>query len=123
LTVLPIWGSTINGTKTYASDGCGEGELGALAAQLDEAYRRVAVNLPRNADIRIERVNGKDRLSLTGLDKLEEPPSLSKLRDQVDALLPRIDLTDVVLEIHGYTGFADEFTHISEGTARVENLP
>jgi TnpA family transposase len=101
---------------------CAEGELEALAAQLDEAYRRVAANLPRNADIRIERVNGKDRLSLTGLDKLEEPPSLIKLRDQVDALLPRIDLTDVVLEIHGYTGFADEFTHISEGTARVENL-
>jgi hypothetical protein len=99
-----------------------EGKLEALAAQLDEAYRRVAANLPRNADIRIERVNGKDRLSLTGLDKLEEPPNLIKLRDQVDALLPRIDLTDVVLEIHGYTGFADEFTHISEGTARVENL-
>ena len=28
-----------------------------------------------------------------------------------------------MLEIHAQTGFADEFTHISEAGARVENLP
>jgi hypothetical protein len=73
---------------------------------------RVAANLCTNPEVRVEQVKGKDRLSLTGLDKLEEPASLITLRDQVDALLPRIDLTDAILEIHGYTGFADEFTHI-----------
>jgi hypothetical protein len=67
-------------------------------------------------------VNGKDRLTLTGLDKLDEPPSLIALREQVDALLPRIDLTDAILEIHGYTGFAYEFTHISQNNARLDNL-
>jgi hypothetical protein len=67
-------------------------------------------------------VKSKDRLSLTGLDKLEEPSSLIALRDQVDALLPCVDLTDAILEIHGYTGFADEFTHISQNNARVDNL-
>ena len=41
-------------------------------------------------------MNGKDRLTLTGLDKLDEPPSLIALREQVDALLPRIDLTDAL---------------------------
>jgi DNA polymerase family A len=49
-------------------------------------------------------VKGKDRLSLTGLDKLEESASLIALREQVDALLPRIDLTDAILEnprLHG----------------------
>jgi hypothetical protein len=49
-------------------------------------------------------------------------PSLIALREQVDALLPRIDLTDAILEIHGYTGFADEFTHISQNNARLDNL-
>jgi hypothetical protein len=73
-------------------------------------------------DVRFERVNGKERLVLTGLDKVEESPSLIQLREQVDALLPHIDLTDAILEIHGYTGFADEFAHVSEGNARVENL-
>ena len=59
---------------------------------------------------------------MTGLDKLDEPSSLIALRDQIDTLLPRIDLTDAILEIHGYTGFAEEFTHISQNNARVDNL-
>jgi TnpA family transposase len=99
-----------------------EVELEGLATELDAAYRRVLANLPKNMDVRFERANGKERLVLTGLDKVEEPPSLIQLREQVEALLPRVDLTDAVLEIHGYTGFAHEFTHISEGSARVENL-
>ena len=99
-----------------------EPALEKLSAQLNEAYHRVAANLSTNPDARIEQVNGKDRLTLTGLDKLDEPPSLIALREQVDALLPRIDLTDAILEIHGYTGFADEFTHISQNNARLDNL-
>jgi hypothetical protein len=99
-----------------------EPALEKLSAQLDEAYHRVAANLSTNPDARIEQVNGKDRLTLTGLDKLDEPPSLIALREQIDALLPRIDLTDAILEIHGYTGFADEFTHIGQNNARVDNL-
>ena len=62
------------------------------------------------------------RLSLTPLDKLDEPPSLLKLKDQIDSLLPRVDLPDAILEIHALTGFADEFAHISEGRGRVEDL-
>jgi hypothetical protein len=42
---------------------------------------------------------------------------------RVQPLLPRLDLTDAILEIHGYTGFADKFTHISEPNARVDNPP
>ena len=91
-----------------------EAELAELSKQLDDAYRRVAAHLPNNPAFRIERVNGKDRPCLTGLDKLDEPESLVELRDQVDALIPRSDITDAVLEIHGFTGFADEFTHISQ---------
>lgn len=100
-----------------------EVELDALARQLDEAYRRTAENLPANAAVRIERVDGKDTPILTGLDKLEEPSSLQLLREQVEALLPRVDLPEAILEVQGWTGFANEFTHVSEGNARVEDLP
>ena len=96
--------------------------LEKLGVQLNEAYHRVAANLSTNPDVRIEQVNGKDRLTLTGLDKLDEPSSLIVLRDQIDALLPHTDLTDAILEIHGYTGFAEEFTHISQNNTRVDNL-
>ena len=37
-------------------------------------------------------------------------------------MLPRVDLPEVLLEIQARTGFASEFTHISEGAARVTDL-
>jgi TnpA family transposase len=90
---------------------------------LDAAYQNTATNFPTNAAVRVEQVKGRDTLTLTGLDKLDEPPSLLTLRDQVQARLPRIDLPELLLEIHTRTGFAHEFTHISEGEARVSDLP
>jgi len=100
-----------------------EDELKTLASQLDEAYRRTATNVPENSAVRIENRDGQDRLVLTGLDKIEDPPSLISLRRQVAALIPRVDLAEILLEIHNRTGFADEFTHISEAEARVADLP
>jgi TnpA family transposase len=100
-----------------------EPELHALAHHLDATYRRTAANFPTNAAVRVESVNGRDTLTLTGLDKLEEPPSVRTLRDQVLARLPRVDLPELLLEIHARTGFAHEFLHISDGAARVADLP
>lgn len=100
-----------------------EPELTALAEQLETAYQRTATNFSTNGAVRVEQVDGRDTLTVTGLDKLDEPPSLLALRDQVQALLPRVDLPEVLLEIHARTGFANEFTHISEGAARVADLP
>jgi hypothetical protein len=99
-----------------------EPELAELAKQIDEAYRRVNDNLPANPALHIEQVKGKDHVSLTGLDKLDEPDSLIELNDRVHALLPRVDITDALLEMHAYTGFADDFTHISNSDARVDDL-
>jgi TnpA family transposase len=98
-------------------------ELATLARQLDEAYLRTAQNLPRNAAVRIELQNGREVPVLTGLDKLEEPASLVTLRQQVNALLPRVDLTEIVLEVLNWTQFAEAFTHLSEGQARAADLP
>src|ERR687891_555865 len=53
-----------------------EPELRALGQQLDAAYQRTAGNFPTNAAVRVERVDGRETLTLTGLDKLEDPPSL-----------------------------------------------
>jgi len=97
-------------------------ELQGLGHQLDAAYRTMGANLPTNTAVRIERTAGHDRLVLTPLAKLDEPPSLLALRSQVAQLLPRIDLPDALLEIHARTGFADEFTHISNSDARVTDL-
>lgn len=98
-------------------------ELEKLGVLLDEAYRRTAANLPNNTAVRIETHAGRDMFTLTGLDKLEEAPSLLCLRDQIDAMLPGVDLPEVLLEMHSRTGFADEFTHLSEAGSRIQDLP
>jgi hypothetical protein len=61
---------TLNKSETPGPD------IAALQQELDEAYRRVAENLPSNAAVRIEQRDGQDHLTLTGLDRLEEPESL-----------------------------------------------
>jgi len=97
-------------------------ELAALAGQLDAAYRQTERHLPTNAAVRIEQQDGRAVPVLTGLDKLDEPASLLALRRQVNALLPRVDLTDLVLEVMSWTRCAEEFSHLSEGTARAADL-
>lgn len=100
-----------------------EDELSILAQELNESYCRVAANLPSNKDIRIDRKNGKDTLTITNLDRIEEPESLVALREDVKAMLPIVDLPQMLLEIHARTGFANHFTHGSESGARVAKLP
>ncbi len=97
--------------------------LEGLTKQLDAAFRQTAERFDKNDAVRIEHQNGKPSLTITNLDRLEEPASLIALRGQVTALLPRIDLTELLLEIHAHTGFTDELTHISEAGARATDLP
>ncbi|MBM4029666.1 MAG: Tn3 family transposase, partial [Planctomycetes bacterium] len=109
--------------RTLGRQPTGRDELKELAGQLDEAFRRTATNLPTNTAVSIDHTQGWATLTLSGLDKEEEPPRLLDLRQQVEARLPRIDLPGLLLEIHARTGFADEFTHLSEGGTRVKDLP
>ena len=96
----------------------GPAEIDRLSSHLDTTYRMTAGRLPRNAGVRME----NDELVLSALDKLEEPPSLIALRAAVTARLPRVDLPELLLEIHARTGFAGGFTHASEGNARAGDL-
>lgn len=59
---------------------------------------------------------------MSPLDKLEEPESLVKLREAVAAKLPVVDLPEILLEISTRTGFTDAFTHLTERTARAQDL-
>jgi TnpA family transposase len=97
-------------------------ELESLRRRLDEAYRRTANNLPGNAAVTIDRSGRRDIVTLTPLDKLDEPVSLIELRRNVTTRLPRVDLTEILLEVQAWTNFASEFRHISEGDARVADL-
>ena len=96
--------------------------IDALVRQLDTTYKQVAANFDDNKAIALDLSGKRPTLTIANLDKLEQPPSLLKLSEQVTALLPTVDLTELLLEIHAHTGFADEFTHVSESNARAKDL-
>ena len=93
-----------------------------LGTELDTTYRRVSARFADNDAVRVEYKDGKATLTITNLDKLEDPVSLIDLRKQTAALLPQIDLAELLLEIQAKTGFADEFTHVSEAESRADDL-
>jgi hypothetical protein len=93
-----------------------------LNHQLDQTYRAVAANLPANPSARVEMSDGKEDLVLTGLDKLEDPPSLTRLREAVNSRLPRVDLPEILLEIAARTGFTSKFTYVTERNSRADDL-
>ena len=93
-----------------------------LATSLDAAWRRTAAGYAVNPDLRIEHRGGRDEIVLTPLDAEVEPASLVALRAGVEALLPEVEIADLPLEVHGWTGFLDEYTHISGIEAREEGL-
>ncbi|MCI0390762.1 MAG: Tn3 family transposase, partial [Acidobacteria bacterium] len=111
-TVCRSLGHTLSGEETIA----------ALSRELDATYAAVVARLPANPAVRIETVDGKDDLILTGLDKLDDPPSLVKLRAEVKARLPRVELPEILLEIAARTNFISKFTHLSEHDARAQDL-
>ena len=96
--------------------------LAALTEELDQTYRRVVARLPDNPAVRFERVDDKDDLVLSPLDKVDEPPSLEDLRDRVAARMPRAELPEIMLEIAVRTGFTKAFTHITDRNARAEDV-
>jgi TnpA family transposase len=101
----------------------GEEAAEILATQIDAAYRDTMGDLDNNTALLLHPANTNRNFVLSSLDEIEEPDSLTRLRREVAARLPRVDLPEVLLEIHALTGFADEFTHISEQNARAEGLP
>lgn len=96
--------------------------IDALVRQLDTTYHQVAANFDDNDSVYIDISGKRPTLTVTNIDRLDNPPSLQGLFKQVEALLPVVDLTEQLLEINAHTGFADEFTHISESNARANDL-
>lgn len=124
-------GSEWESTRAQVCRGLGRSveaneELDLLAERLDGAYWQVAENLPDNPALRVESWGQgrgrKDVLVLEPPERQDEPESLTRLQERVEELLPRADLPEVLLEIQQATGFAEEFTHVSEGGTRVEDL-
>ena len=95
----------------------------SLGHQLDSRYRQVAARLCENEAVELDVSGPKPRLTISPLASLDEPDSLKRLSKMISDLLPPVDLTELLLEINAHTGFAEEFFHASEASARVDDLP
>lgn len=93
-----------------------------LAAQLDETWKTVASRFDRNTAVDICNEGKHPSLTISSLDKLDEPPALIQLSSRVRQLLPPVDLTELLLEIDARTGFTREFSHVSESGVRAQDL-
>ena len=96
--------------------------IAPLAQALDTAYHQTAIHWPDNPAVRLESGALRERVVLSPLDRLDESAALRLLRQQVTDLLPQPTLPDLLLEVHRWTGFADAFTHVSEGGERIQDL-
>jgi len=96
--------------------------ISRLSQALDGAWRRLEEGMDTNVDFRIENRDGKDRIVITPLDAIEEPPSLIELRSKVEALLPQVEIADLPAEVHGWTAMLDEYTHISGADTKTKDL-
>nr|WP_240450426.1 hypothetical protein [Streptomyces sp. 11-1-2] len=92
--------------------------LAARAALLDGTYREVAARVPANSQI----VFDDGRLHFAALEPEPEPASLRDLREAVEAMLPRVDLPEALLEVFSWTGADQAFTSITGGEARLKDL-
>lgn len=89
------------------------------ARVLDEAYREVG----GRQDDTAWSVDDDGRLHVERLQAVPEPPSLVELRRQVNAMLPTVDLPEVILEVMAWEPrFVAAFTAASGGQARLGDL-
>ena len=98
------------------------GELLAEQARaLDAALRDVATLISHGAIDTL--VDDDGRLHLPKLAAIPEPLSLADLRKRVSAMLPRVDLPEVILEVMAWVPeFTAAFTAVSGGQTRLDDL-
>ncbi|NQU36573.1 MAG: Tn3 family transposase, partial [Actinobacteria bacterium] len=103
-----------------------EEHLRGMVSVLDAAWTQMADRLPEaGPDASVEVVpgeGGRARLSVARLTALDESPSLLELRALTSGMLPRIDLSDLLLEVHSWTGFLDSYVHVSGATSGMTDL-
>jgi TnpA family transposase len=104
-----------------------EAHLAQYAATLDAAWRLLVQRIEEagpDASVRVVPGDGgRMRLSVEKLEALGEPASLVALRKTVAAMLPRVDLPELLVEVHSWTGCFDEYVHVGDLSTRIEDLP
>ncbi len=96
-----------------------DGLLAEHARVLDGAYREVASRLQDSSVT----VDAQGKLHLGALEAVKEPASLVELRQLVRAMLPRVSVPEVILEVMSWEPrFVEAFAAVSGGRSRLKDL-
>ncbi len=66
---------------------------------LNATYRAVAGRLAANTAVSID---GAETIHVASVKAIEEPPSLVDLRERIAAMVPRVDISEAILEVLGW---------------------
>ena len=75
--------------------------------ELSGLLDRVEVLLAKGGDVRME----GDNLVVSPLEAEEKPESTVELAQLIDERLPLVELTELLIEVDGWTRFSDDFEH------------
>lgn len=87
-----------------------------LSARLDHLERQLdKVNRMAQANELPDAIITESGLKITPLDKIV-PEAAQRLIAQTGAMLPRVKITDLLMEVDNWTGFTRHFTHLKDGS-------
>ncbi|MGH9011390.1 MAG: Tn3 family transposase [Acidimicrobiia bacterium] len=93
------------------------GLLAGAADDLDSAWRQMAAQLDLDEIDAEVVIDTEGRLHAAKLDAIPDPPSLVDLRRRAQAMLPRVDISELILEVMSWQpAFVDAFTSASGGS-------
>jgi TnpA family transposase len=87
-------------------------------AELDSLLERVDPLLNRDSGVRME----DGDLIVTQLEAEDRPESVVTLERLIDERLPQVELSELLVEVDGWTGFSDCFEHASGREPRSPDL-
>jgi len=94
--------------------------LARHTATLDATYRAVLARLPANTAVSVDDAG---KVHVAGVKAIEEPASLVELRKRVAAMMPRVDISEAILEVLGwYPPFLAGLTSISGSGSRLADM-
>jgi TnpA family transposase len=94
--------------------------LAELEEVLDRSYRVVRAGLAANTSVSIDEAG---KIHVASVKAIEEPPSLVGLRNRIQAMMPRVDISEAILEVLPWCPqFLASLTSLSGGSSQLEDL-
>ncbi len=96
----------------------GAGRLDACAAGLERRLASLDRTVAAGANVRVE----DGELVISPLEAEELPDDVKQLQALVADRLPKVELADLLIEVDGWCGFSQHFTHAGNSPSRTPNL-